>query len=189
VLLWIVGQIGTKELAATHVLMTLSLVAILPAMGFGIACASLVGHALGAKDPQDASRWGWNVAIMAALIGLAIGLPAALFREPILSLFLREPSTLALAMGPLLLSSLLIWFDAAGMTLFNAHLGAGDSKPVMVISIVCQWLIYLPLAYVLGPVMGYGLMMIWSLQVAYRLLQASLFAASWHRGQWSEVQV
>ena len=188
-LLWIVGQIGTRELAATHVLMTLSLVAILPAMGAGIAGASLVGHALGRKDVDDAARWGWNVACVAALIGLAIGLPAALFRMQILALFLHDPATLALASLPLLLSALLIWFDAAGMTLFNAHLGAGDSRRVMVISIVTQWALYLPLAYWLGPVLGQGLLSIWLLQIAYRWLQAGLFAQSWARGHWSRVIV
>lgn len=188
-LLWIVGQIGTRELAATHVLLTLSLVALLPAMGAGIAGASLVGHALGRKDIEDAARWGWNVACLAALIGFAIGLPAALFHKQILSLFLRDPATLALASLPLLLSASLIWFDTAGMTLFNAHLGAGDSRPVMVISIVTQWLLYLPLAYWLGPVLGHGLLSIWLLQIAYRWLQAGLFALSWARGHWARVEV
>jgi putative MATE family efflux protein len=188
-LFWIVGQIGTMELAATHVLMTLSLVAILPAMGAGIAGASLVGHALGRKDAEDAARWGWNVACLAALIGLAIGLPAAVLHRQILSLFLHDPATLELASLPLLLSGLLIWFDAAGLTLFNAHLGAGDSRPVMIISIVCQWVVYLPLAYWLGPVLGYGLLTIWLLQIAYRWLQAVLFAGSWASGRWARVVV
>ncbi|MEM1008037.1 MAG: MATE family efflux transporter, partial [Myxococcota bacterium] len=36
-LFWIIGQIGTPELAASNVLVTLFLVGILPAMGFGLA--------------------------------------------------------------------------------------------------------------------------------------------------------
>ena len=188
-LFWIMGQIGTRELAATHVLMTLSLVAILPSMGAGIAGASLVGHALGRNDVEDAARWGWNVACLAALLGLAIGLPAAVFHRQILSLFLHDPATLTLASMPLLLSASLIWFDAAGITLFNAHLGAGDSKRVMIISIVTQWALYLPLAYWLGPVLGQGLLTLWLLQIAYRWVQAGLFAQSWARGHWTRVRV
>jgi putative MATE family efflux protein len=189
VLFWIVGQMGTSELAATHVLMTLSLVAILPAMGFGIAGASLVGHALGRGEKEDASRWGWNVAAMACVMGLVIGSIAAVFHKPILSVFLHDPETLAIATWPLLLTALFIWFDAAGMTLFNAHLGAGDSRRVMVITIVCQWLFYLPLAYLLGPIMGFGLMVIWVLQMTYRLVQAVLFGVYWKRGAWAHVQM
>ena len=188
-LFWIVGKIGTPELAAVNVLMTLSLVAILPAMGLGIAGASLVGHALGRKDPEDASRWAWNVAVLAGCVGLSIGIPAAVFHEPILMLFLKESSTRAIAEWPLILLAIFIAFDAAGMTFFNAHLGAGDSRRVMKITIGCQWLLFLPVAYVIGPVLGGGLLAVWTLQIGYRLLQASLFARSWQQGRWSEVEI
>ena len=50
VFFWIVGQIGTRELAANNVLVNLLLVCILPGIGFGMACATLVGQALGRKD-------------------------------------------------------------------------------------------------------------------------------------------
>lgn len=189
-LFWIVGQIGTAELAVVHVLITLSLVAILPAMGLGIAAASLVGHALGRDGtPEDASRWGWNVAVVAALVGVFIGVPAALFHEPILALFLTEEATRELARAPLILAGCLIWFDAAGMTLFNAHLGAGASKRVMIITLASQWLLFLPLAWVLGPGLGAGLLAVWALQLGYRTLQAALFIQSWRSGRWAGVAV
>lgn len=188
-LFWIVGKIGTSELAAVNVLMTLSLVAILPAMGLGIAGASLVGHALGRQDAEDASRWAWNVALLAGCVGLAIGIPAAVLHDPVLGLFLKEPTTKALAEWPLILLAMFIWIDAAGMTFFNAHLGAGDSHRVMKITIACQWLLFLPLAYIAGPVMGGGLLVVWILQIGYRLLQASLFVRSWQQGRWSEVRL
>ncbi|MDX1570714.1 MAG: MATE family efflux transporter [Xanthomonadales bacterium] len=188
-LFWIVGQIGTSELAAIHVLMTLALVAILPALGLGIAGASLVGHALGARDPEDAERWGWNVATLAGVTGVAIGLPALLFHDPILGFFLTEPDTARMATLPLLITASFIWYDAAGMTLFNAHLGAGDTRRVMVITIVCQWGVFLPLAYLVGPVLGFGLLTVWILNIGYRMLQATLFARSWRAGEWSRVEV
>ncbi len=58
---WIIGRIGTPELAASNVLVQLLLVAILPGVGFGMAAASLVGQALGRGDRDDAVRWGWDV--------------------------------------------------------------------------------------------------------------------------------
>ena len=188
-LFWIVGRIGTGELAAIHVLVTLTLVAILPAMGLGIAGASLVGHALGSGDREDAARWGWNVAILAAGIGLLIGLPAAVFHAQILAGFLTDPGTRELARAPLLLAALLIWFDAAGMTLFNAHLGAGASRSVMAITVTTQWGLFLPLAWLVGPTLGGGLLGVWLLQMGYRSLQAVLFARSWRRGRWAGVEV
>ena len=55
----------------------------------------------------------------------------------------------------------------------------------MVVSIVMQWCLFLPAAYVVGPVLGGGLMAIWGAQAVYRSLQTVVFAASWYRGRWA----
>ena len=55
---WILGRVGTAELAASNVLVQLLLVAILPGLGSGMAAASLVSQALGRKDPADAMAVG-----------------------------------------------------------------------------------------------------------------------------------
>ena len=181
----IVGMIGTAELAATGVIINLILVAILPAMGFGLAATSLVGQALGRGDEAEAKRWGWDVARLAAMTVAGITLPAVAFPEAVLSVFLYEPETLALAAGPFRLIAAFMALDAVGMVLLNAHFGAGDSRTVMVVSIVMQWCLFLPAAYVVGPVLGGGLMAIWGAQAVYRSLQTVVFAASWSRGRWA----
>lgn len=189
VLFWIVGMIGTRELAAANVLMHLVLVGILPLLGLGLAAASLVGNALGRDEVDDARLWGWNVALLGLVLALAIGLPAALLRDQILSVFIHDPVTLALARGPLLISALMIWTDALGMVLFNAHMGAGDTRRVMLVSVSYQWLFFLPLAYLAGPVWGGGLLTVWLLQGLYRLLQTLTIMHFWRRGDWAAVRV
>ena len=57
----IIGKIGTPELAAANVLITVLLFAILPGLALGIACTTLVGQALGRGQPDDAYRWAWGV--------------------------------------------------------------------------------------------------------------------------------
>ena len=63
-LVWIVGKIGTREVAAINVLMTFHITAILPAFGIALATTTLVGNALGRKDVDDAAQWGWNGAAL-----------------------------------------------------------------------------------------------------------------------------
>lgn len=185
----IVGMIGTPELAAANVLMHLVLVAILPMLGLGLAAASLVGNALGREEVADAKQWGWNVAVLGLLLAVAIGLPAALLRDQILGVFIHDPATLALARGPLLISALMIWIDALGMVLLNAHMGAGDTRRVMLVSVGYQWCFFLPVAYLAGPVLGFGLLTVWLLQGLYRLLQTLTFMYFWRRGDWAAVRV
>ena len=188
-LLIIIGRIGTQELAAVNVLMTLGLVIILPAIGFGLATATLVGNALGREDPADAKLWGWNAAFFVAVLGVLLGAVVMLFGRPLLSVFLTDPATVDLALPALMISAAIIGVDAAGMVLINALLGAGDTARVMRISIVAQWGIFLPLAALVGPVLGGGLLAVWALQAVYRCGQAAWFVRVWNQGRWQAIKL
>ena len=189
VLFWIIGRVGTQELAASNVLVNLLLVALLPSIGFGLAAASLVGHALGQGRPGDARAWGWDVSGLAmAVVGL-LALPGAIVPDLILKIFLHDPALLDLARLPLRVIALTMVADATGMVLLNALQGAGDTRRVMVVAVGLQWLLFLPVAYVLGPVLGFGMNAIWFAQVGYRALQAVIFIAMWRRGRWAEAKV
>jgi len=188
-LIVIIGMIGTAELAAANVLMTLGLVIILPSIGLGIATATLVGNALGRKDVDDARRWGWDAALFTGLVGATMGLLVIAFGKPILGIFITDPSVVELAWPPLIVSGLIIGIDTAGLVMLHALLGAGDTGRVMKISLIAQWALFLPIAALAGPVLGGGLLLIWILQALYRSGQTLWFARAWHQGRWQHIEV
>lgn len=196
VLFWIIAHSNivdeahaTAEVAAANVVLNISLVAILPGLGLGLAATSLVGQALGRKDPEDAKAWGWDVVRIAAGIMSLLGLPMLLFPDLILGVFLHDAATLDLARGPLRLVGATIGIDAIGMVLMNALIGAGASRTSMVVSVSTQWLLFIPAAYVMGPILGMGLMAIWIAQVSYRGLTAVIFAHIWRAGRWADIKI
>ncbi len=184
VFLTLVGRVGTSELAASKVILDLMLVAILPALGFGLAAASLVGQALGRRDPDDAERWAWDVAKLAVVVVGLIAVPAAISPSLILGFFLRDPATLALAVTPMRLVALSVTLDSVGLVAMNALVGAGATRRVMAVSIVTQWGLLLPIVWLVGPTLGLGLTAIWIAQVGYRALQTTLFVLEVKRGAW-----
>lgn len=186
---WIIGQVGTEELAASNVLVHLLLVAVLPGLGFGLASATLVGQSLGRGEPDDARRWAWDVGKMAMVLVGLIAVVGLATPRTILSLFLHSPDTLRLATLPLQIIAATIAFDTLGMVLMHSLLGAGYNRPVMVASIALQWGLFLPVAYVVGPVLGGGMLAVWVAQVGYRFLQTLVFIVMWRRGRWAEVRV
>jgi len=188
-LVWIVGRIGTAEVAAINVLMTFHLTALLPAFGIALAAATLVGNALGREDVKDAARWGWNAAALTAVYGVVLGLLVIPLARPLLSVFLTNPETAELAYLPLVLWALVIGFDTMGMVLLNALIGAGDTRRSMWISITWQWLFFLPLAYVVGPLLGFGLLGVWILNGIYRAGQALVCAWQWHSRRWAGIDI
>jgi multidrug resistance protein, MATE family len=188
-LFWIIGQVGTAEVAAGNVLINVMLVAILPAIGFGLAAASLVGQALGRGEVDEAVAWGWDVVRVAVVALSILGLPMLLVPDWILSVFIQSPDTLALATLPLQLVGLFIAVDGVGLVLQNALLGAGASRHVMVVSTSLQWGLFLPVAYLVGPILGHGLIAIWLAQMSYRGLQSLAYMLIWRGRSWSRIRV
>ncbi len=188
-LFWIVGKIGTDELAAAHVLTTLTLVAILPSIAFGMSAGTLVGQALGRGETDDAYLWGWDTSKIAALSISLISAPMILIPETLLSIFFHQADAIELARVPLQLVGIAIIIDAYNLVLMSALQGAGATKITMIVSIICQWIIFLPLAWLVGPIMGLGLTGIWFTQGFYRLFQLFWFISLWRKKNWANIKV
>ncbi|MBT8061012.1 MAG: MATE family efflux transporter [Xanthomonadales bacterium] len=188
-LVWIVGRIGTAEVAAINILMTFHITAMLPAFGIALAATTLVGNALGRGDVDDAAMWGWNCAMLTLGYGVVMSVLLIPLAEPILGVFLTNPATRELAYLPMVLWALMIGFDTAGMVLMNALIGAGDTRRSMWISLIWQWAFFLPLAYLVGPGLGFGLLGVWIVNSFYRVGQAVNCATQWAGRKWAHIEI
>jgi Na+-driven multidrug efflux pump len=121
---------------------------------------------------------------------MLLGVPMLLAPSQILGVFLpTEPAVVALAVPALMVIGGTIVIDAFGMVLLNALMGAGAVRTVVSVSVPLQWLVGLPLAYLVGPVLGFGLFEVWLTQILQRLLQAIAFSWIWSRGAWADTKV
>lgn len=189
VLFWIVGQIGTPQLAIANVLVNITLVTVLPGMGFGLAAATLCAQALGRQQVEDARRWAWDVFRQAVLLLAPLAALMLLLPGPILAMFVKEPELIELGRLPLQLVGATVLADALGLILMNALLGVGAAALVMKIAVGLQWGLFLPLAWLLGPKLGLGLNAVWLAMLGYRGLQTGLFVHYWRRGGWATIKV
>ncbi len=188
VLFWIIGQLGTQQQAIAHILINLSLLLILPGVGLGIASTTLVSQALGQNRSEEALNWGWDVIKTAFVIMLLLSLPMWLAPDLLLSAFLKSPAAIEEARLPLILTGIAICVDAAAIVLTQSLLGAGASRTVMLVTTLGQWCFYLPLAWLTGPVLGYGLVGIWLVQILHRGLSSLIFIAIWQRQHWVHIR-
>ena len=189
VLFWIVAQVGTAELAVANVLINITLVAVLPGIGLGLAAATLVGHALGRRNTEDAYRWAWDVSRIGVYIFILLGLPMLVLPDAVLAIFLREASLIDLGRLPLQVVGAGIVLDGVGLILMQSLLGAGATGQVMRVALGLQWLIFLPLAWLMGTQWGLGLLAIWLAFVGYRTVQTLIFALFWQRKAWARIEV
>lgn len=188
-LFWIIGKVSTDSLAAANVITNLTLVAILPCIAFGMSASTLVSESLGRKDQDDAYKWAWDVSVIAMLVVAVIGIPLLVIPVPILSLFLVEEGALQVAKVPLQIVAIGLPLEALGMVMMSALMGAGATKVTMRVSMGMQWILFIPMAWILGPMLGYGLTAIWLAQFIYRGSQTFIYALIWNKKNWRNISV
>mgnify|MGYP001437091675 FL=1 len=62
----------------------------------------------------------------------------------------------------------------------NALNGVDHVRFVMWGAFICQWVIYLPLAYFMGITFGFGMAGVWGMWIVFQFLQLSLFGGFWY---------
>ena len=185
----IIGMIGTVEVAATEVVFTLAMASFLPAIGFGVAWATLVGKALGEKDPERAAvsmleSVRWSVIFMGTM-----GILFLLFPRPILLIFTNDREVIEMGLVALRILGVVQFFDAVGMTLWFALSGAGNTLFPAIIDLSLSWGIFLPGSYLLGIVFGYGLIGPWLAFSIYLFLYAICITWKILKGDWKEIEI
>ncbi len=152
----VVATFGAGALAAYTVVMRVIVFALLPAFGMSNAAATLVGQALGARDPARAERAVWTTGhFNAAFLGVVSVLFAA-FAPGIVGTFTRDPAVLALGVDGLRIDAAGFLLYGYGMVLTAAFNGAGDTRTPTVLNLLVFWAFEIPVAYALARPLGLG---------------------------------
>lgn len=186
---WIVGQVGTADLAAANVLVRITMALVLLAMSLATASATLVSKTVGEGDLEGAAEWGWDAGKL-GVIGISLlGLPLFLFPELFLSIFLTDPHAISIAVIPLRLVAASTGVGSLIYIFAYTLYSVGDGKRVVMISFSTQWLFFLPAAWIVGPYLKYGLLQIWLVQMVYGVLATALITAIWAGGRWKLIKI
>jgi putative MATE family efflux protein len=180
----ILAEYGTVAVAAYTVGIRVLAFSWLPGNGFGVASATLVGHALGANDPRAARRAGWRSTRLALGVAVAIGAPCALARTELAHLFVTDAATVA-ALEPFLLALALCQpFLQAHFALGGALRGAGDTMTPFLAAAAGNWALRVPLACLFAFGLRLDLTWVWYTIVTDHLTRAVWLAWSFRRGHW-----
>jgi len=162
----LMGWLGTDEVAAHAIALQLASMAFMVPLGLGVAATVRVGMAYGRSDPESIRKAGWTAFALGTGF-MAITCTLFLTAGPtIVTLFLdpRVPenaNALRLAASFLVVAGVFQLVDGAQVVAAHALRGLSDTKIPMVLAILGYWAVGLPVAYVLGFVVGWRGLGIW----------------------------
>ncbi len=185
----IVARIGTLELAASNVIRSVIGLSIMPAIGIGVASSTLVGQNLGAKRPAESELFAWESVKLAGYLMTAVGLIFAAFPRLIFMIYTSDPAVIAVGRIPLIYLGLTQAFGGVALTLEQSLQGAGNTRYVMLAEIGVCLLLYLPIAYLFGVHLGFGLTGAWLGELIYWSALAALMSWKFRAGSWKEIRV
>jgi putative MATE family efflux protein len=185
----IVFQLGTAVAAAQQIVQQAVFLSMMPGFGFAMSATALVGQSLGARDPGRADRASWFAT--RACIGWmgAMGLAFFFGGEWIMGLFSSDAAIIEQGAAALRIVALAQPGQALGMVLAGSLRGAGDTRYPMVTTGLAMWLVRLPVAWLLGIHLGFGLVGIY---LGWVLDSFVLGFLSWWRyrtGRWKEGRI
>jgi Na+-driven multidrug efflux pump len=176
--------------AATTLIVGILKLTFTACLAFGTSTATLVSQSLGEGNPDKATRFGWvSVHTGLVLFGIVGLLEGVVFTPQILSIFTQSPAVLEAALGPMRLMGICTPLIAVGMILTQALFGAGNTKFVMVVELFLHFLCLVPLAWVLGITLGFGLWGIWSAAAVYVLLLTGIMLWKFASGDWKGIRI
>ena len=185
----VLASLGVEAYAANQVAINAWSLSFMPGFGFAVAATTLVGQALGAKEPKAAERHGYTAYWMGAALMAAMGLMFVLFPAQIMGFFTNDAEVIALGTMPLRVMGVAQPFLAAAMIFAGALRGAGDTRFPMVITAGAIWLIRLPLAYVLGVTLGWGLVGAWTAMSLDMVMRGTFNFWRFRGGRWKTMVV
>ncbi len=183
--IWVLGHYyGTLSVAAYTVGIPLLAFTWIPGQSYAQACATLIGQALGAREPDEAQRIGWQSAGLAIGTAIPLGAFVAALRFDIAGLLTDDAAVIA-ALGPFMLALAIAQpLLQLQFVLGGAHRGAGDTGTPLFAACVGNWLFRVPLAFLFAIVLSYGVAWVWSALIFDHLARSLVLLYTFQRGKW-----
>ena len=180
---------GPIYAAATQNTIIILMLFFTACMAYGSATATLVGQSMGAKDFDAAERYAWEAVKIGLYVAVAFGLLIALAPAQVLRVYSKDAAVILAATPVLRICGLLLPFILAAIVFTQALFGAGNTKFVMFVEFGLHFFCLVPLAYVCGVVLEWGMLGVWMGAFAYIVLLCAIMGWKFAEGSWKEIKI
>lgn len=185
VLTFLITSFGTLTLAAYGVGSTILQVIMIPAMGLSMAVSALVGQNIGAGNLKRAEEIGRLGAWLGFAILSVFGVIAFFFAPQLVAFFVpKDPDVIAHGATYVRIMALAWGFLGAQFSLTGVLRASGNMVETMILTLVSQWVLQFPLAYVLSKHTNMGERGIWWAFPVTNVIIVLVTLAVYAKGDW-----
>lgn len=149
----------------------------------------IVGHLIGANKHEVAQKQVLRTTFFATLISIVFSMVLFLLAEPIFSIFTSNPEVIALGKQIMFIEIFLEAGRAVNIMLVRACQAAGDIKFPVFLGVSFMWGVAVLFSYILGVVLGWGLVGIWIAMAMDECIRAIILFFRWRSGVWKTMKV
>ncbi len=187
---WLVGRLGTVELAAHNVALKFLELSVIPCVGMAMAVSAAVGRSIGQGRVDRAYRFAhWGMGLSALFLTAMAGLFLLAGRAMVPTLS-EDPAVAARAMQLVWILCVCQYFDCGQIIYSSALRGAGDTFVPAVATLISAVSFMLIGGYVLTIVWPEGgARGPWLGLFAYVFVLALFLLRRFHRGAWKHIEL
>jgi putative MATE family efflux protein len=189
-LLKVVASFGAEGIAAFGITVRSMSLTWLYFGALSTAVSTLTGQSLGREDIDGIRRLVARCIRLSIALSIAIGVPYWMFAREIVGFF-EQDNALVLDLGADFMRLMVLANLATAFSLVWAAVmsGAGDTRPPMVISIVSNWGVKLPLAFLLAISFAIGVEGIWYAMTISIIFESVALWFWFRRDRWMHAAV
>ena len=156
-----IGWLGAKQLAAHQIAINLASISYMAVLGISTAGGIRVGNAVGRQNIDEVRRAGFIALLSGSFIMITSGLIFITMRNILPTLYISDQKVIEIASSLLIIAALFQLSDGVQAVGLGILRGLTDVKIPTMITFISYWIIGLPIGYILGFNLKYGVMGIW----------------------------
>lgn len=158
-------------------------------LAFAVVATTLVGQSLGAGNQEEAEKRGWTTGGLIVAITGVLSLMFVIFPREIIRIFSGSEEVTSLGVSYLIAAAVAEPFTALSIVMAGGLRGAGETKYPLYYTIITQWIIRLPLAYIIAFPLGFGAKGAWWALAISSVIQGLLTTNKFREGEWKKREV
>ncbi len=189
VVLYLIGTLGDAPAAAHNVVVRVEAFSYMTGFAISTAAATMVGQALGRRNPLEARRSGTVAFIVGGSFMVGCGIAFIAAPRFFCKLIADDPAIVAESAKALRVVGFAQAGFAAMMIYGGALRGAGDTTAVMTRNLGSAFLVRMTGALVVITVFDMGLTAVWTVLAIDLMIRGLLLAGRFYTGNWTEREV